>query len=124
MITLEPSRHIKRKGWGHENCKAIKKSVPFVEAKCGEYTHRVRHVTLITFMNKSHFSVKCWCGMSLNFGGSGKGKGQFVKNPSEGRPMCATCEGRAIGAGLLGAREISGRPVMYRATGNSEVEVV
>lgn len=117
MITLEPCRRLKRKGWGHENCKAIKKSVPFVEAKYGEYTHRVRHVTLITFQNKSHFSVNCWCGMSMNFGGSGKGQGMFVNGPSAGRPMCATCEGRAIGAGLLGVREIAGRSVMYRAGG-------
>lgn len=117
MITLEPSPYMKQKKFGFENCKAIKKSVPFIEAKCGEYTHRVRHVTLITFQNKSHFSVKCWCGMSMNFGGSGKGQGMFVNQPSVGRPMCATCEGRAIGAGLLGIREIEGRKVMYRAGG-------
>ncbi|VXA58252.1 conserved hypothetical protein [Acinetobacter proteolyticus] len=117
MITLEPSRYMKRKTFGFENCKAIKKSVPFVEAKYGEYTHRVRHVTLITFQNKSHFSVKCWCGMSMNFGGSSKGQGMFVNEPSEGRPMCATCEGRAIGAGLLGVREIAGREVRFRVYG-------
>ncbi|WP_098715271.1 hypothetical protein [Acinetobacter baumannii] len=116
MITLEPSRYMKRKGFGNENCKAIKQSVPFVEARRGEYTHRVLHVTLVTFRNKSHFAVHCWCGMTMCGGGTGKGTGILLDTPSANRPMCATCEGRVIGAGLLGSREISGRQVMYRAS--------
>ncbi|WP_333662751.1 hypothetical protein [Acinetobacter sp.] len=120
MINLEPCRRIKRKGWRSENLKAVKQSVPFVEARHGEYTHRVRHVTLITFMNKSHFAVQCWCGMTMCMGGSGKGTGILLEIPSPNRPMCATCEGRAIGAGLLGVREIAGREVMYRANGHGQ----
>lgn len=116
MIDLTPSRYMKRKGFGSENCKAIKKSVPFVEARRGEYTHRVRHVTLMNFRNKSHFAVHCWCGMTMCVGGSGKGTGVLLDSPSSNRPMCATCEGRVIGAGLLGSCEISGRQVMYRAS--------
>lgn len=116
MVTLQPSRYMRRKGFGSENCKAIKQSVPFVEARRGEYTHRVRHVTLINFGNKSHFAVHCWCGMTMCVGGTGKGTGILLDTPSANRPMCATCEGRVIGAGLLGSREISGRQVMYRAS--------
>lgn len=41
--------------------------------------------------------------------------------PGEGRPICATCEGRVIGAGLAGSREIAGRPVMFRSRKASEV---
>lgn len=116
MISLEPSRYVKRHRFSNKNCVAVKKSLPFAESLRGEYTHRVRHVTLYVLDGKSHFAVNCWCGMSMCFGGkNSKGMGGLYENPSAGRPMCATCEGRAIGAGLLGSREIAGRPVMYRA---------
>lgn len=115
MIALEPCRYIQRKGYGSEKFMPIKKALPFAESARGEYTHRVRHVSLFIGDSIPRLGIECWCAMHLLVA---KGKfGRLVPEPSEGRPICATCEGRAIGAGLLGAREIAGRPVMYRGKG-------
>lgn len=86
------------------------KSLPFANARGGKYTHRVRHVTLYACVGKGHFAVRCWCGYNVLV--SEKSGGTFAAEQSE-RPMCATCEGRAIGAGKLGAREINGKAVMF-----------
>lgn len=111
MIDIEPSSIIKHPHAG-KHCTAAKRSLPFAESLQGEYTHRVRHVTLHNSLKTAHLSVICWCGMSLIV--SARKKGQLVAQPSEGRPLCATCEGRVIGAALIGEPEIDGRQVMYQ----------
>jgi hypothetical protein len=92
---------------------AVARSRPFIEAGVGEYTHRVRSANLHTICGQTHLNVRCWCGMHLNIGRGTTRRTRLVAEPT-GRPVCATCEGRAIGAGLCGAREIAGRPVMFR----------
>lgn len=92
----------------------VKAAPPFVEAISGRYTHRVRSAALHTICGKTHMSVQCWCGMHINV--SVKRPNRLTDEPS-GRPICATCEGRAIGAGQLGAREIAGREVLYQPKG-------
>ena len=104
---------------GYMSRARIKSSLPFVEAGKGEYTHRVRSATIYTVLNgncftptgTTHIAAVCWCGQTILL--SRKRKSQFVVEPSEGRPVCATCEGRATGAGQLGAAEIAGRAVKY-----------
>lgn len=91
--------------------RSVRRSVPFVESFYGTYTHRVRSITMHELLNKSHMSVGCWCGMTINL--SQHRRNRLLLEPSQGRPICATCEGRAIGSGQLGAREILGRPVMF-----------
>ncbi len=60
---------------------------------------------------ESHISIQFWCNSSVLIG---KRKlGRFVEEPTNGRPICAICEGKVIGAGLLGERKINGRDVMY-----------
>lgn len=114
MIAIEPSRYFKKRREG-DRVVAVSKALPFVESLQGEYTHRVRHVTLHTLLGKSHLAVSCWCGLTICISASRKGR--LVAEPGEGRPMCGTCEGRVIGAGLAGSREIAGRPVMFRPRG-------
>lgn len=51
MIDIEPSSIIKHPHAG-KHCTAAKRSLPFAESLQGEYTHRVRHVTLyVTLYN-------------------------------------------------------------------------
>jgi len=97
----------------------IKASLPFVKSSRGYYTHRVRSANSYIYTSSGltykagelHIAVQCWCGMTLLI--SKRKFGKFLVEPPDGSPVCATCEGRAIGAGKLGAREIAGRPVMY-----------
>ena len=115
MIDIKPSKqHLgKWKPPGLE-LKTIRKSLPFLESFRGYYAHRVKHVTMQTFQGKSHFIVKVWCGASFCNGGDGKGQTYFIDEPTMNRPICATCEGRFIGAGMIDDRMINGRKVMYR----------
>lgn len=93
----------------------VKKSLPFIEAFRGFYAHRVKHVSIYTSpKGKSHFIIKTWCGASFCNGGGGKGQTFFTEHPTRNKPICATCEGRYIGAGNIDDRMINGRKVMYR----------
>jgi hypothetical protein len=69
-----------------------------------------------TFDGKSHFIIKVWCGASFCNGGDGKGQTFFTDEPTNKKPICATCEGRFIGSGMNGERVINGRNVMYRTS--------
>lgn len=111
-VSLKPSRirsHWRPDGMTYEY---VKRSLPFLESFRGYYAHRVRHVTLLTFKGESHFVVKAWC--SANFCVGGKGQTFFTENPTKNKPVCATCEGRFIGAGMDGDRVINGRKVEFR----------
>jgi len=57
----------------------------------------------------SHSVIEAWCGYHL----LRKNGLLLLDRPLEDMPVCATCEGRAIGAGQLGSREIAGNPVTY-----------
>lgn len=93
-----------------------KRSLPFAESGAGKYTHRVRSVQIIAALDlnqwPAHIAVNCWCGQSVLISNKRKhAASRIVAEPS--RVLCATCEGRAIGAGQLGAQEIGGRPVKF-----------
>ena len=90
----------------------IAQSPPFVVSRIGRYVHRVRSAQLLV-NSESYLAIRCWCGYSILSSERKNGsRGRFLESPDD-RPICATCEGRAIGAGLLGAREIAGRAVMF-----------
>lgn len=114
MIDLKESRKPAYKAPGF-SVKSVKKSLPFIESYRGYYAHRVRFVDLHTNPKGSHFAIKAWCGASF-CNGSIEGKGQtfFTENPTNNKPICATCEGRFVGAGMAGDRIINGNKVMYR----------
>lgn len=89
----------------------VKRALPFVASDAGEYIHRVRSAIVYEVCGKAHMAVSCWCGMTLLV--SKRKKGRMLSEPVAGRPMCATCEGRAIGAGTTELRNINGLDVRY-----------
>lgn len=106
-----------RRDWP-EYCRAFvlraKESLPFAESNFGHYAHRVRYVTLHLSVggSESHLAASCWCGQTVII--SKRKHGRLIEAPTQGRPVCATCEGRAIGSGQLGSRVIAGRDVLFR----------
>lgn len=86
-------------------------SLPFVESASGTYTHRPRSATLHTILGKSHLAVSCWCGMTILV--SERRKNRLLDHPTPGRPMCASCEGRVIGALGVDDFRINERLVRY-----------
>lgn len=101
----------------------VKAALPFVLSGGGKYVHRVRSATFHQYFSsfrgewETWLAVRCWCGTSLNIGGSRrKGKplgSRMLHEPGITDVVCATCEGRAIGAGLCGAPVIAGRVVKF-----------
>lgn len=114
MISLEKSPSMKNAFFAR-NVTVVRKCLPFGESSRGEYTHRPRYVMLHAHENESFLAINCWCGYTIFI--SKKHKGVLLEAPTAGRPMCATCEGKATGAGLLGSREINGRSVMFQPRG-------
>lgn len=95
---------------------SITRSLPFYKTKQGTYVHRVRAGTVYYHphlkgmpLGESHTAFRLWCGMAGHLGG----KGTLFAEPAADAIFCATCEGRAIGSGQLGAPVICGRPVCY-----------
>lgn len=88
----------------------IKASLPFFRSFQGILIHRIRSGKVhYQDFKPSHTSFRFWCG---NDGFAARGA-MMDSLPSRA-VLCATCEGRAIGAGLCGTREINGRKVLYR----------
>ena len=109
LVSLEPNSSSFRAD--HITRIPVKRALPYIESVRGLYSHRVRNATMYVIDGKTHMGVSCWCGMSLCVGK--KSTGQLVGQPSIGRPICATCEGRAIGAGQEASHKINGRLVKF-----------
>ena len=89
----------------------VKRALPFFKSRSGEYVHRVRRATMYYRDGEySHTAVTLWCGGN---GFPGK-KGTLMDVPPNASVFCATCEGRAIGAGLDGNRDVRGRAIMFK----------
>lgn len=100
---------------GHDQM-PIKSAWPFFKNghRLG-YVHRIRYGTVYYYKGKlSHVCFTFWCGGTgfLNDNNGRRRNNKHLENTDE--PICATCEGKAIGAGLLGASEINGRPVIFQ----------
>lgn len=100
----------------------IRFALPYYRSGYGTYIHRVRSGSTHRPRNGKdknrilHLSFHFWCGNigCINLTGYGRKKnGQLFATVPEGGVVCATCEGRAIGAGMDGARTINGIPVIY-----------
>ena len=84
-------------------------SLPFYKAKSGTYTHRVRYGEVHLWDGKpTHTTFGLWCGMS-----GALGKGTLMSETEPDAVVCATCEGRATGAGQLDSHTINGRFVRF-----------
>lgn len=91
--------------------KSISHAMPFfISKQGGKYFHRVRSADAHWKGGRlTHTSVRFWCGGSGFIGA----QGQLYSEIPEGDVLCATCEGRAIGAGVAVSREINGNRVMF-----------
>ena len=90
--------------------KTMDLALPYYLSRRGKYVHRVRYGYHFWRDGKyTHAAVTFWCG---NNGFIGH-KGRLLATVPPGAVLCATCEGRAIGAGQNGSRRINGREVCY-----------
>lgn len=112
-----------RKGYQAPDHKTerVTKCLPFYRRGPLRLVHRVREAWLFYRQEKfSHMAVQFWCGNVGYMGGKPKRGGRGDDRPSlfavapEHAMFCATCEGRAVGAGMDGARKINGRPVLFQ----------
>lgn len=93
----------------------VTKSLPYVRAGRGRYVHRVRsghlhqHTSDKWPRRRVYLAFRLWCGMSA-FGYSS----EFFENPPPGSKVCATCEGKAVGAGFPSAVILALRPIIFR----------
>jgi hypothetical protein len=112
-VKLIPVKHVDSRNSG---LPLITHALPFYKSQLtnAKYFHRVR-----TMENHwlGHTSITQWCGAQAFFG---EGRGKLYAEIPEGGVMCATCEGRAIGAGEDGSRIINGRQVMYSPRRNKD----
>jgi hypothetical protein len=91
----------------------LTRSLPFFRSAQGSYVHRVRSGHIHFRGNEAkHTSLSFWCG-GTGFVGCSERPGQMFDNPPANSPLCATCEGRAIGAGMTESRLICGRVVKF-----------
>lgn len=96
----------------------LTQSLPFYRKNLG-LVHRVRDGRVYQKDDDtySHTSIGFWCGntgfLGLDTHRKNGGYGALFAEPPEHAVHCATCEGRATGAGLNGARVICGRTVLY-----------
>lgn len=88
---------------------------PFYKGNAGQYFHRIRSgTTYVRHGDTSHASLSFWCGNSGSIAPEGKKqKGQMWAVLPPDAVLCATCEGRWVGAGMEGARDINGRAVHF-----------
>lgn len=91
----------------------ISACAPFYWSRRATRIHRIRWASIHYIDGEySHTSIHTWCDQ-VGHVGYREAWGRITDDPPEDLPYCATCEGRAIGAGQLGAQEINGRPVIY-----------
>jgi len=115
MIKLKPS---KQPAWeGGLKGVPVTFAYPYFKSGSGTYVHRVRSATTHVDKKKgqnSHVSLHAWCGCIGFVHPIRKAKtaNQFAEPPPDAL-FCATCEGRAIGAGCDANRQINGKNVMY-----------
>ena len=90
---------------------AVRVALPFYRSRRGKYIHRVRYAHNHWNDDRSqisHMSMHLWCGQS----GSST-HGHLVGQLQEGDVLCAVCEGKVIGTGIIDAGKINGRAVKY-----------
>ncbi len=98
----------------------LTKSLPFYRSAQGTYVHRVRSGTVHFYDGVAqHTSFHLWCGMlgsvgiTLPYPRHRPSRGDLFSDVPKTATLCATCEGRAVGAGQLGSRMICGRIVKF-----------
>jgi len=101
----------------------ISRTLPYFWKGAGHYVHRVRsgtiHFTDWDCRNRTpmelkmtHISFNFWCD-GVGFAGTRNREGKLYSAAPETGVVCATCEGRAIGAGQTDSRMICGHMVKF-----------
>lgn len=120
-ITFVPLERYRWSGWRNPAGRqmALTKSLPFFRTRQGSYIHRVRSGT-VHFWNDvpEHTTFRLWCGQLGSIGVTNERRyrkpgGSLFSDVPKTATLCATCEGRAVGAGQLGSRMICGRIVKF-----------
>lgn len=121
-------------GWHPRHCGPrplpVKRALPYSRSRQGAYVHRLRsgllHVYCPTAFDDekggwyrvsnevqhvgAHF--KLWCGQHATTARM-RSSWEFFGEPPEGADVCATCEGRAVGAGYESTVLIANHPVKF-----------
>lgn len=106
-----------RESWSPPTHKTLHltQAYPFFRSAFGHYIHRIKSGQIhIRDGEYSHTHFHLWCGQ-IGYHSEGKRRGELFSKAPERGVFCATCEGRAIGAGMDGARVINGRPVLFNS---------
>lgn len=94
----------------------IRSALPFCKSPRSGLYHRPRSGELhYANWHLSHVAVSFWCG-SMGYVQHGRARRvvwTLCEDLPENAVLCATCEGRAIGAGQIDSRTISGRTVLF-----------
>lgn len=87
----------------------VRRSLPFVTSlrRTATLTHRVRSARIYP---GGSLAVTAWCGQGFTVA---PGRAELGAEPHPGYPVCATCEGRAVGAGQITSDVIVGHPVVF-----------
>lgn len=120
-VTLEHRKpHPMDRPTGPNRIVSLSAALPFVKGKQGVIFHRPRNGQIFYRDGVlSHTAISFWCGGGC-FIGQRSGErcgGELYDQLPDRAILCATCEGRAIGAGLLDARQINGRAVLFHPRG-------
>ena len=107
--------------WFRRFTKPVSSSLPFYEREGFGYVHRVRssHLHYDDNGRLTHTSVRFWCGSHGFLYPPGRkcrkhAPAAMRSRPSDGRVVCAACEGKAIGSGQTGAGKIGRNFVKFK----------
>ena len=88
------------------------KAPPFIVPIRGHLIHRVRSAkSHLTRGNRTHDSVRYWCGNGGCCNGRDGVRREFVEDPPTDRLLCEFCEAKAVAAGESSADQLAGRHV-------------
>lgn len=117
-VTLLRERHC---DYFLRGVKRVARMLPFYQREGDGYVHRVRSAIHVYERNGDlrHTGVHFWCGRQGFLYPAGKQDkrkklAMVTSEPSPGRVVCATCEGRAIGAGQVEGNKIGDHFVKFR----------
>lgn len=106
----------RRREWRHSRAyySDIVRCLPFFLSRMASRAHRVRSGLHFDSGRLTHASYSLWCGQTGLIDDWPKHRGNALHaDPPARVPVCATCEGRAIGAGQLPSHKIAGRFVLF-----------
>jgi len=95
-----------------------KSALPFFATRRMSRFHRVRSLTTFYHWDKydsfknpyvHHVSVHAWCGQATSLD-----KGAMLREePLDSWPVCAMCEAKAMGAGQVDSKTLTGRTLIF-----------